>query len=170
MKVENLEDLFYAQVSELKDVEERLIKALPKMAGAASSENLRRAFQDHLEQTKNHSRRLDQVFQDIGKKEDTKTSDAMKGLIDQGDDVVSHIEQSPLRDAGLISAGNRVEHFEIAAYGTLATMARLLGHNRSAQLLEQTLNEEKEADAKLTRIAEQTVNQEALQLGAHQQV
>ena len=170
MRMETLEDLFAAELGDLYDTEERLIKALPKMAKNSSSERLRTAFERHLEQTREHLRRVEQCFGEIGRNVRGATADGIKGLVEEGERIIGEIEQSPLRDAGLIAAGKRVEHYEIAAYTSAVSIARLLGHEKPAGLLEQTLREERETDEKLTSIAEETVNQEALQLGAHQRV
>ncbi len=139
-----------------------MFKALPKTAEASTSPELRQAFESHLGETKGHVTRLEQVFQALRKKPKGQTSDAMKGLIEEGEDMVSNTEQSPLRDTGLIAAANRVEHYEIAAYGSTQAFAKTLGVNEAVSLLEATLAEEKKADEKLTELAESSVNQEAL--------
>jgi len=162
MKIETMEDLFLEQVEDLYDAEKRLVKALPKMAEATTSVTLRQAFESHLMETEGHVSRLENIFRTLGQNPKTHTCDAMKGLISEGEDVVSDIDQSPLRDAGLIAAANRVEHYEIAAYGSARTFAQILGLNEAASLLEQTLREEKTADQKLTQLAESMVNDEAL--------
>ena len=161
MKIETMEDLFVEQIQDLYDAEDRLVKALPDMAEVATSDELRRAFQDHLDETRGHVQRLEQVFAEIGQDPKKETCEAMKGLIKEGEEMAD-IEVPAIRDAALIAAGNRVEHYEIAGYGTARTLATALGLTKSASLLEQTLKEEKQADAKLTQIAEQTVNEEAL--------
>ncbi len=170
MKTETFEDLFYTDLCELYDVEERLVDSLGKMAKAALSANLREAFLDHREQTKIHGRRLERIFRGIDRPRERKSVEGIAGLILEGENLMTEFDQSALRDAALIGAGNRVEHYEIASYGTAVAAARLLGHNQEAELLEETLEEEKETDARLTRIAERIVNREALQLGAHQRV
>jgi ferritin-like metal-binding protein YciE len=162
MKIENMEDLFLEQIEDLYDAEQRLVKALPKMAEAATSLALRQAFESHLGETKGHVTRLEQVFQAIQKKPKAQTCDAMKGLIEEGEDMVSNTDQSPVRDAGLIAAANRVEHYEIAAYRSVQAFAKTLGIMEAVRLLETTLNEEKRADEKLTKLAESSVNQQAL--------
>jgi ferritin-like metal-binding protein YciE len=162
MKIDSMEALFLGQIEDLYDAEKRLVKALPKMAKASTTELLRQAFESHLEETKGHVERLEQIFSELGKKPKGKPCEAMKGLIEEGNEVVEEIDESPLRDAGLIAAANRVEHYEIAAYGTARTFAESLGMKKSAALLEKTLEEEKKADAKLTKIAESVVNDEAL--------
>ena len=162
MKIETMDDLFLGQIEDLYDAEKRLVKALPKMAKASASDKLRMALDSHLEETKGHVERLEQIFNEIGKKPKAKTCAAMKGLVEEGDEIVGEIDQSPLRDAGIISAGNRVEHYEIAAYGTARTFAQILGLNQAVSLLEKTLEEEKKADMKLTKLAEGLINEEAL--------
>jgi ferritin-like metal-binding protein YciE len=162
MKIESMEDLFIQQIEDLYDAEQRLVKALPKMAEASTSPALKQAFESHLGETKGHVQRLEQVFQSIRKEPKKQTCDAMKGLIEEGEDMVSNTDQSPLRDAGLIAAANRVEHYEIAAYGTVRTLAKTLGIAEAVNLLEATLTEEKKADEKLTKLAYTSVNQEAL--------
>jgi ferritin-like metal-binding protein YciE len=136
------------------------------MASASSSSALRQAFESHLVETQGHVERLERIFGQLNEKSSGEGCDAMKGLIKEGDKVVSHIDESPLRDAGLIGAANRVEHYEMAGYGTARTFAQMLGLNEAVQLLERTLEEEKAADRKLTSIAEQMVNENALHLGA----
>jgi len=162
MKIESMEDLFVEQIEDLYDAEQRLVKALPKMAEASTSPALRQAFESHLGETKGHVQRLEQVFQIVRKKPKGLTCDAMKGLIEEGEDMVSNTDQSPLRDAGLIAAANRVEHYEIAAYGTVRALAKTLGIAEAVSLLEATLMEEKKADEKLTKLAHTSVNQEAM--------
>jgi ferritin-like metal-binding protein YciE len=162
MKIESMEDLFVEQIEDLYDAEQRLVKALPKMAEASTSPELRQAFESHLDETRGHVTRLEQVFLALRKKPKSQTCDAMKGLIEEGEDMISNTGQSPVRDAGLIAAANRVEHYEIAAYGTVRTLAKALGVNEAVSLLNATLAEEKKADEKLTNLAETSVNQQAL--------
>src|SRR5580698_8550357 len=169
MKIETMEDLFLGQIEDLYDAEKRLVKALPKMAEATTSSQLRHAIESHLRETEGHVTRLEKVFGEIGKKPKSKTCDAMKGLIDEGEQVLSEIDESPLRDAGIIAAANRVEHYEIAAYGSARTFAQILGLNGAVSLLEQTLEEEKKADKKLTQLAETMINDEALRATPAQQ-
>ena len=161
MNIQNMEDLFVEQIQDLYDAEERLMKALPKMAEASTSNELRSALEDHLLQTQGHVQRLEQVFAEVGQDPKKETCEAMKGLIKEGEELMD-IEQPALRDAALIAAANRVEHYEIAGYGAARTFATALRLSKSVTLLEQTLQEEKQADARLTQIAEQTVNQQAL--------
>jgi ferritin-like metal-binding protein YciE len=160
-KVSTLEELFLDEIQDLYDAEKQLTKALPKMAKAASSDELRQAFEDHLEQTKGHVDRLEQVFEALGEKAKGKKCEAMAGLVKEGDEIVSSTEETPVRDAGLIAGAQKVEHYEIASYGSARTHAQLLGHDSIVDLLEQTLEEEKETDEKLTDLAQSTVNEDA---------
>ena len=165
MKIDNLQELLVDELRDLYDAEKQLVKALPKMAEAASSNSLRAAFENHLVETQGHVQRLENIFGQLGEDASGETCDAMKGLVKEGDKVVKRIDASPLRDAGLIGAANRVEHYEIAAYGTARTYADMLGLPEASRLLETTLEEEKAADQKLTDIAETMVNDNALMLG-----
>ena len=166
MSMDSLKDLYIDELKDLYNAENQLLKALPKMAKKAAAPELKRAFQDHLAQTEGHVNRLEKIFKGMGEKPTGKTCKAMKGLIEEGEEIVDNTDQSPLRDAGLIAAANRVEHYEIAAYGSARTFAETLGLDSAAALLEETLEEEKEADEKLTSIAESLVNCEALRSGA----
>jgi ferritin-like metal-binding protein YciE len=162
MKIETMEDLFLEQVEDLYDAEHRLVKALPKMAEASTSLSLRQAFESHLMETEGHVLRLENVFRLLGQDPKSQTCDAMKGLISEGEDLIGSIDESSLRDAGLIAAANRVEHYEIAAYGSARTFAEILGLPEAVALLNQTLQEEKKADQKLTHLAESMINDQAL--------
>ena len=163
-KVEDsmLEDFF---IDELKDIywaEKHLVKTLPKMEKAATSEELKKAFSGHLETTKEHVSRLEQVFEMLGKKAVGKKCEAMAGITKEGEDIIDETEKgTATRDVGLILAGQKVEHYEIATYGGLAQLAKTLSHNDVAKILEKTLAEEKEADELLTSVAESSVNYEA---------
>ncbi len=161
MKFNNLHDLFVEQLRDMYDAEQRLVKALPKMAKAASCAELRAGFEQHLEQTKNHVTRLEQVFAQMGEKAKTETCPAMKGLIEEGDDIAGAGGCDEARDAGLIAAAQKVEHYEIASYGTLCTWAQQLGQHSAFDLLHQTLEEEKATDEKLTQMAESKINLQA---------
>ena len=169
MRMETLDDLFLEQLRELYGAEQQLVKALAEMAANAASENLRQAFRQHREQTLEHVHRLEQCFRELGKYGGAETVHAMEGLIQDGERAVQAIVLSPLRDAALIGVARRIEHHEIAAYSGTLSLARLFGWERIAGLLEQTLQEEEKTDATLTQIADTVVNQEALQLGAHQE-
>ncbi|MDB5125644.1 MAG: hypothetical protein JWP94_3773 [Mucilaginibacter sp.] len=159
-----LNELF---IDELKDIfwaEQHLVKALPKMAKAATSEKLRTAIEAHLAETENHVSRLESVFESIDEKATAKKCEAMAGLIKEGDEIVADTEKGTYtRDIGIISAAQKIEHYEIASYGTLRTLANVLGHREAAQLLEATLKEEKNADGLLTKIAESGINQSGAQ-------
>lgn len=159
----DLHDLF---VDELKDIlwaEKQLTKALPKMARAAQSEQLRAAFTDHQAQTVGHVERLGEIFDSIGLTPRAVKCEAMKGLIEEGEGLMEDYSESPALDAALISAAQKVEHYEIATYGTLRAFARRLGNNRAERLLSQTLEEESKADDLLTKIAEAGANEVALE-------
>jgi len=164
MKISSLKELFVEELKDVYDAENQIVKALPKMAKATSTPELRKAFEDHLEQTKGHVRRLEQIFEGLGEQAKAKKCDGLRGIIEEGADVISDGEEGPVRDAGLIAGAQRVEHYEMAAYGSLKTWAGQLGDDRAASLLEETLNEEKEADKLLTKIATSGgVNTEAVE-------
>jgi len=154
-------------IDELKDIywaEKHLLKALPKMAKAATAEELQNAFTDHLEATQNHVQRLEEVFSALGEKAQAKKCEAMEGLTKEADSIIEDTEAgTATRDVGLILAAQKVEHYEIATYGGLAQLAQTLGIEEVVTLLVTTLNEEKEADSLLTNIAEESVNYEALE-------
>jgi ferritin-like metal-binding protein YciE len=161
MKLDSLEDLMVEQMRDLYDAEKKLVKALPKMAKAACSDDLRNAFENHLEETQGHVQRLERVFTLMGLKAKAKTCAAMEGLIEEGKEMIGEQGDGMVKDAGLIACAQRVEHYEMAGYGCLHTWAQQLGHHEAAGLLAQTLSEEKAADTKLTHIAESAVNEEA---------
>ena len=165
MAQKSMQDLFNEELEDLYDAEKQIVKALPKVAEAVASEDLRNALEEHLEQTKQHVTRLEQVFQSVGREAKAKKCEGMKGLLEEGENVISELDQSPVRDAALIAAAQKVEHYEISGYGTLRTFAQLLGHDDAVELLEETLEEEKEADEKLTDIAESEINIEAAEEG-----
>ncbi|HWG45545.1 MAG TPA: ferritin-like domain-containing protein [Gemmataceae bacterium] len=155
------DELFVEQLQDLYDAEQRLTKALPKMAEAAHSPALKSAFEEHLRQTHNHVTRLEQVFKSIGQSAQSKTCAAMKGLVEEGSEVISANGDPNVKDAALIAAAQRVEHYEIAGYGTVRTFAQRLGKSEAARLLQETLNEEAETDKKLTGLAERAINPKA---------
>jgi ferritin-like metal-binding protein YciE len=159
--VATMEDLFLDEIRDLYDAEKQLTKALPKMAKAASSGDLREAFENHLTETQNQVRRLEEIFAQLDKRATGKKCAAMKGLITEGDEVAGDTEDTSVRDAGLIAAAQKVEHYEISGYGSARTHARMLGFVEAVSLLEQTLNEEKQADRKLNELAENGINEEA---------
>ena len=156
-----LSELFLDELAAILNAETQLTQALPKMAKAAVSDELVEAFRSHLEQTKNHVNRLEEVFASLGEKVRTKTCPAMKGLIEEGEDMMNEFEDSSALDAGLIAGAQKVEHYEIAAYGTLKTWAEQMGHTHAAELFQATLEEEQAADAKLSQIAESIANHQA---------
>ena len=153
MKQETLENLFVEQLRDLYDAEKQLVKALPKIAKAASSPELSDAVNDHLEETKEHVARIEQIFQLLGESAKSKPCKGMRGLIEEGGEVI-HEEDEPVRDLALIAAAQKVEHYEISAYGTARTIAEQLDNQQAAELLQQTEDEEKAADSKLSEIAE----------------
>lgn len=161
MKLNTLEDLFIHELKDLYSAETQLIKALPKMAKAASNDELQTAFEEHLMQTENHVRRLQRIAEECEIKLTGITCKAMQGLIEEGAELISEDAEEHVRDAGLIGAAQRVEHYEIAAYGTARALATCLGYDNAAQLLGQTLGEEKAADLLLTKLAECVINIEA---------
>lgn len=167
-KITTLEDLLVEELKDLFDAENQLTRALPKMAKAATAPELKAAFQEHLEVTKQQVERLVQVFEEIGKPAKGKKCEAMKGLITEGKEMMEEDILPEILDAGLIGAAQRVEHYEMAGYGTVRTMAEVLGHTEAARLLDQTLKEEEEADKKLTMIAKKFVNLRALNAGANE--
>ncbi len=165
MEQNDLRDLYVDELKDLYDAENQLIKALPKMADAASSDQLRSGFLEHLEQTKGHAQRIERIFTSLGEKIKGKKCKGMNGLISEGEEMMGEDFEGDLMDAALISAAQRVEHYEIAAYGTVRTYARILGDQEAVTLLEQTLEEEKETDKKLTELAN-SINLEAAGSGA----
>ena len=160
-KLNSLEDLFVEQLQDLYDAEHQITKALPKMAKAAASSELQQAFQMHLQQTEQQIKRLEQVFETVGQKAKAKTCEAMKGIIKEGDELINEHPMAEVLDAGLIASAQRVEHYEMAGYGSVRTWAQQLGNQQAAKLLQQTLDEEGQTDHKLTHIAEGMVNTRA---------
>ena len=158
MTLNSLNDLFVVQIQDLYDAEQRLTKALPRMAEAASNQQLKSAFQQHLRETEQHVTRLEKVFSVMGVNAQRDTCEAMKGLIAEGEEVISARGDAEVKDAALIAAAQRVEHYEIAGYGTVRTLAQHLGQQEVARILQQTLDEEGACDKKLTQIAESVVN------------
>lgn len=155
---QGLRDLFEDELKDIYWAEKALVKALPKMAKNATSEELINAIEEHLEVTKEHVERCEQVFEMMNKPARAKKCEAMDGLIREAQDIMESTEPGVVRDAGIISGAQKIEHYEIASYGTLCAFAKTLGETEIAALLEQTLNEEKEADQTLTGIAESTIN------------
>lgn len=161
MKFNSLDELLVEQLQDIYDAENRLLDAIPKMADAATSSDLKAAFKEHLGETKQQVTRLDEVFGLLDKSPKRETCEAMKGLVKEGEEIISAECDSSIKDAALIAAAQRVEHYEMAAYGSARNFARQCGQHRVADLLQQTLQEEGNADSKLTKIAEQFVNAEA---------
>jgi ferritin-like metal-binding protein YciE len=156
-----LADLFHDTLRDIYYAEKKILTALPKMARAAQSEDLRRAFEKHQRETEGQVKRLEQVFDLIGRKAQGKTCDAIVGIVDEGQEIMEEYKGSPALDAGLLAGAQAVEHYEISRYGTLKTWADELGLKDAVRLLDATLQEEKNTDATLTKIAESVVNQEA---------
>ncbi len=157
-----LNELFLDELKDIYWAEKHLAKALPKMAKAATSDALRTAIKDHLAETENHVTRLEQAFKSIGEKAVAVKCEAMAGLLKEGDEIVEETETGSItRDAGIISAAQKIEHYEIASYGTLRTLAGVLGYDDAVELLEATLKEEKNADSLLTEIATSGINTSA---------
>src|SRR5437899_4892356 len=162
MKLDSLQELYVNELRDLYNAENQLIKSLPKMAKAASSDELKEAFEKHLEQTKGQVQRLEEVFEEIDETPRGKTCQAMKGLIEEGSEILHQDGEDSVIDAGIIVAAQKVEHYEIAGYGSVRTFAQLLGKDRSAELLQTTLDEESETNETLNQLAEGVVNPEAL--------
>jgi ferritin-like metal-binding protein YciE len=160
-----LKELWIDELRDLYDAENRLVKALPKMAKAANSEELRAGFESHLEQTKGHVDRIEEIFDSLDEKPTGKQCPAMAGLVKEGSEVMDEDFEGAVMDAALIASAQRVEHYEIAAYGCVSTWAELLGENEAAALLQKTLEEEKETDEKLSELSE-TINTEAKNFGS----
>ena len=156
-----LHDAFLDELRDTYDAEKQLTKALPKLAKAATSPDLRAAFEAHLEETRGHVDRLEQVFQSLDEKVRGKHCDGIAGIIEEGKSILEEEFDEATMDACLIAAGQRAEHYEMAAYGTLVAWAHGMGHREAEKLLQQTLNEEKAADKKLSALAEGGINQEA---------
>jgi ferritin-like metal-binding protein YciE len=158
MKLKTLKDLYVEELRDLYSAETQITKALPKMAKAASDPKLKAAFEQHLEQTKGQITRLETIFRALGEKATGKTCKAMEGLVAEGEELIKEKPDAQVLDAGLISAAQRVEHYEIAGYGSVRTYAQTLGETDAARLLQETLDEEGETDKKLTALAESVIN------------
>jgi ferritin-like metal-binding protein YciE len=162
----SFDDLLTHQLQDVYDAEFQLVEALPLMADASSSSDLKNAFNTHLMETRDHAKRLEQVFQLLGKEPKRTSCPAMKGLVKEGNEAISASGDPKVKDAALIASAQRVEHYEIAAYGTLRTLANQIGQQEVARILQRTLDEEGNTDKKLTRIAESHVNAEAAMRGS----
>ena len=161
MKLDSLEPLFVEELRDIYNAENQLLKALPKMAKGANSPELKRAFEEHLEQTREQVERLDEIFEKLGKNAKGKTCKAMKGLIEEGSEMMEEDGEDSVMDAAIIAGAQKIEHYEIASYGTVRAWAEQLGNEDAVDLLQQTLDEESEANEKLTELAESSVNVEA---------
>ncbi len=160
-KPKQLADLFHDTLKDVYFAEKKILTALPRMAKAAENDELRAAFEKHEGETEGQVERLEQVFEEIGEKPQGKTCDAIMGILEEGKEIMGDYNGSPALDAGLLAAAQAVEHYEISRYGTLRTWAEELGHSKSVELLQATLDEEKATDEALTELAEEVVNQEA---------
>jgi ferritin-like metal-binding protein YciE len=161
MKLASLEDLFVSELQDLYSAENQIVKALPKLIKAVSSSDLQNGLEEHLDQTREHVKRLEQIFEKMDRSARGKKCKGMEGLLEEGSELTKEDAEETVLDAGLIAAAQRVEHYEIAAYGTVKAFAGLLGHNEAEELLSETLEEEKQADQKLSEIASTIVNEEA---------
>ena len=160
-KEKTLDDLFLATLKDIYYAEKQILRSLPKMAKAAEADELREAFETHKQETQGQIQRLEQVFEMLGKKASGKTCEAIQGIIEEGKEIMEEFGDSEALDAGLIAAGQAVEHYEMSRYGTLRTWAQELGMDEAVSLLEETLEEEKKTDKLLTELAEARVNQKA---------
>lgn len=161
MKLETLNDLYVEELKDLYSAEDQIVSALPKIIDKVQSPGLRQALEKHLEETRGHVTRLEQVFEISGQAAKKQKCKGMAGLLDEGDDLIGKDAPAAVRDAAIIAACQRVEHYEMAAYGTVRTYAEQLGLNRASKLLQETLNEESAADQKLTSLAKQGINTQA---------
>jgi ferritin-like metal-binding protein YciE len=165
--INSLHELYVQQLRDLYDAENQLVKALPKLAEASNSDGLREGFEEHLEQTKEHVQRLETIFESLGEKPKGEKCKGMEGIIKEGSEVLAEDMQEDVKDAAIIAAAQRVEHYEISGYGTARTFANLLGEDEAVSLLQKTLVEEKEADSKLNQLAE-NINVEAEEAAAEE--
>lgn len=161
MKIDSLRTLLEEELKDIYSAEKQLLKALPKMVKKASSEELKTALREHIEVTNGQVQRLESVFESLGKPAKAKTCKAMKGLLEEATEIMEEDAEDAVLDAGIIAAAQKVEHYEIASYGTVRTWARLVGAEEASQLLQETLDEEAEADERLTELADSFVNPEA---------
>lgn len=162
MKLETLKDLYVEELKDLYSAENQVLKALPQMVKAAESPKLKAGFEEHLEQTREHVGRLEQIFDGLGESPKGKHCRGMEGVLEEGKEMIKQDSEPEVKDAGLIAAAQHVEHYEIAGYGVCRTYAKLLGDERAATLLQTTLNEEEQTDRKLTQLAESGINVEAM--------
>jgi ferritin-like metal-binding protein YciE len=169
MSLDSLQSLFLEELKDIYHAEKQLVQALPRLAKAAGTPELQQAFSSHLAETEGHVERLERIFKDLGQAARGKRCKGMEGLLEEGKEIMQEDGEGPVIDAALIAAAQRVEHYEIAAYGCLRTYARLLGHENAAKLLAETLAEEEAADEKLNTIAEGGVNADAAAVGSGQE-
>lgn len=162
MKLNNLQDLFLEELKDMYSAESQIIKALPKLARQCTNSELKDALEHHLEQTRGHKERLEKIFEGLGQKAKAKMCKGMEGILAEGEELLKQEAEDSVMDAGIIAGGQRVEHYEMAAYGTLRSYAEVLGLDEAQRLLQQTLDEEKEADKKLSDIAESFINEMAI--------
>ncbi|MGA7220759.1 MAG: ferritin-like domain-containing protein [Candidatus Sulfotelmatobacter sp.] len=162
MSKESLKELYIDELRDLYNAETQLVKALPKMAKASSNDDLREAFENHLRETSEHVSRLEEIFEQLGEKASGKKCMGMEGLVKEGAETIKEDYEGEIKDAAIIGAAQRVEHYEIAGYGTVKALAELLGETEHVSLLEQTLDEEKQADEKLTELSEE-INAQAIE-------
>jgi len=163
MEIDSLRKLYVEELKDLYSAEKQILQALPKMAKKASNTQLKAAFEEHLRQTEQQVQRLEQIFEALGKSPRGKKCKGMEGLLEEGKEVMQEDMDEETRDAALIAAAQRVEHYEIAGYGTVRTYAQLLGERNAVKLLQQTLDEEGQTDKKLTQLAESSINVEAME-------
>jgi ferritin-like metal-binding protein YciE len=161
MAMETMQDLYLHELKDIYNAEKQILQALPKMAKAANHASLRKAFEEHQQVTEEQVRRLETIFDDLGEKAAGKKCKGMEGLIEEGEEILEEDADPDVRDAAMIAAAQRVEHYEIAAYGTARTYAKQLGFDRHVELLQQTLDEEAATDERLTQLAETRVNRDA---------
>lgn len=162
----SMNDLFLSFLQDMYYAERNILKALPKMAKAAENEELRQALMHHREETQTHVERLQQVFEQVGKRARGQTCEALNGIVEEGEEVIEEFDKGPVRDAGIVANAQAVEHYEMARYGTMIAWAKVCGLNDAVKLLEQTLAEEKKADSSLNQIANNTINKQAMQKAA----
>jgi len=162
MEAQTLRELYVDELKDIFSAESQILQALPKMVQSATAPNLKKGFQDHLEQSRGHVQRLEQIFKELDEKPGNKKCKGMEGLLKEGEEVMTKLTDPEVRDAALISAAQRVEHYEMAAYGTVRTYAKTLGEREASQTLQTTLDEEGETDKKLTRLAEHGINVKAM--------
>jgi ferritin-like metal-binding protein YciE len=164
-KLNTLEDLYVEELQDLYSAETQITQALPKMIQAASSDELKKSFEQHLKQTEGQIQRLDQIFEKLGEDKEGKTCKAMKGLVAEGKETIDEDAEPSVKDAALIAAAQRIEHYEMAGYGTVRTYAEQLGYQDAVQLLNETFKEEEQTDKKLSKLAEQLINKQAATAG-----